>query len=252
MGIDDAEFTNPNGPGRVHVYQATKGGTIDTQTPEAGTFWGDVSQLKKYDMVVLACECAVYPDEKPPATRDAMREYVNAGGRLFASHYHYFWMRDGGADLASTAEWQPDNDNIRGNDYVVDQTFPKGKALADWLVTVGASKSKGTINLGSTPVDVYGVNTNTTQRWIYDPADGGIEASTKYLTFNTPVGSASGSECGRVVFTDLHVSNNNSGEVFPAGCVNKELSVEEKALEFLIYDLSACVQNDSLPPNAPK
>jgi hypothetical protein len=250
VGIDDAEFTNPDGPGSVHVYRGEKGGRIDDATPEATSFWGDPEKLRAYDVVLLACECAVHPESKPEDARAAMRGYVNAGGRLFASHYHYFWLRDGGADLASTAQWQPDNDLLRGNVYAVDTSFPKGDALADWLVTVGASKKKGEIALGATPVDVLGVNPTTSQRWIHEAVDGGT--STKYLTFNTPVGSADGKECGRVVFTDLHVSGTGDGEVFPNGCTTKELSASEKALEFLLYDLSACVQDDSKVPNAPR
>ena len=76
------------------------------------------------------------------------------------------------------------------------------------------------------------------------PSDAGGGPYTKYLTFNTPVGKPAAEQCGRTVFTDLHVSNNDDGKVFPEGCKNKELTVAERVIEFLLYDLSACVQDD--------
>ena len=88
------------------------------------------------------------------------------------------------------------------------------------------------------------------------------------MTFNTPVEAAADAQCGRVVHTDIHVkaapaapgeSKDKSdpgtgGTPFPTGCTSVTLSAQEKALEFLFFDLSACVQPDTdrpVPPPVP-
>jgi hypothetical protein len=87
----------------------------------------------------------------------------------------------------------------------------------------------------------------------------------QYMTFNTPVGAAADAQCGRAVFTSIHLNaadapagdNEDFSQPttpFPEGCVGRTLSAQEKALEFLFFDLSACVQPDTdrpVPPPVP-
>lgn len=65
-------------------------------------------------------------------------------------------------------------------------------------------------------------------------------------------------QCGRVVYTDLHVvsvANDSSDQdtPFPHGCTAPKpaLTAQEKALEFMFFDLSSCVQPERNIPTPP-
>ena len=76
------------------------------------------------------------------------------------------------------------------------------------------------------------------------------------FSFATPIGgtglpadSGTSTYCGKVLFTDLHTSGSPSASV-PGPCPTT-LTAQQKALEYLFFDLSACVSGTSLPPSPP-
>jgi hypothetical protein len=79
----------------------------------------------------------------------------------------------------------------------------------------------------------------------------------EYLTFNAPIGVPEAQQCGRAVFSDLHVSTSGAtgkdspGLPFPTGCQVRDLTAQEKAIEFLLFDLTSCVQSDDKVPEPP-
>ena len=55
IGIDTNEFTDPNGTGRINFYQASSAGagaTISGATPKDTALFGDLNQMKKYDLII--------------------------------------------------------------------------------------------------------------------------------------------------------------------------------------------------------
>ena len=164
--------------------------------------------------------------------------------------------------------------------------FPKGAALTSWLTT---TKAYGTNGVAADEVAIQApafdsqVNTNDTdsQPWAtYDPAsymtgapgyEQGLTAhQTAYFSFNTPVDAKATTDggappyCGRVVFTGLHVGaaamdtttnpTTNDYQLPTATTCSPtpgNLSPQEKILEFMLFDLSACVVSDTIAPPPP-
>ena len=249
MGIDLAEMTLPIAPGRVHVYRANG---VDTSPPTAlaNTLWNSLDTLKKYDIVMLPCEGAAIP--KPgPDTNIAL--YTNAGGRLFTTHYGYTWLDQGNRAFASTGTFAPEKASglTASRDFSVDTSFPKGMAFAEWLENVGASTTRGTLSVSEWRHDLDAEKSPPSQRWVYGPTTAG--PSVQHMTFNTPLNATEDRKCGRVVYSDFHVSANaqTTSSIFPASCKTGDLSAQEKALEFMFFDLSSCIQNDKDPPKPP-
>ena len=263
MGIDTSEFTRPDSTGRVHMYVTPQGSPpplqLDGGSPPAASLWSDAGTLSRYDVVLLPCEGSEY--RKPDAGIQNLVNYTSAGGRLFVTHYSYVWTAFN-APYNSVANWVPDapqnHDPPDPFNGLIDTTFPKGLAFQDWLSNVGALDG-GTLLIREPRDDVGPVNLDAGTRWVYGPNPNNTTTpvTTQHLTWNTPIfpppqadGDA-GVECGRVVFSDFHVTAagllNNKGQ-FPSSCASGALTPQEKALIFMLFDVSSCVQDDHKPP----
>ena len=273
IGIDDSEFVAPgSATGHIHVYAGQGGSNVTGGNTWQDTYqwWTDSKRLLQYDIVFDACDCAPYDRNQAGGSGDAyaaMHAYLNGGGRLFATHFYYNWFTPGTgpADFQGVANWCVGaslggtcGTGVGGvSSYFVDTTFPKGKAFGDWLQAEGVTSTPGVIALDETQADltndVSTVNAGAT-RWIYQAAARNDPSYlSKYLTFNTPVGSQPDQQCGRAVFSEFHLSDFSNGAAFPAECTTAGPHTNnEAALEFLFFDLSSCVQDDSQPPQPPK
>ena len=110
IGVADSEFTPENGAGHVNFFSGYKGTAKYKSTMNGGaafgaaaTFWADVNNLRKYDVVLLSCEGTEMPSNKPAAALQAMQDYLNTGGRVFASHWHNYWLEKGPAPFPTVA-----------------------------------------------------------------------------------------------------------------------------------------------------
>jgi hypothetical protein len=244
VGISDSEFTTDTGGGRVHLFAgfegtssfaASHGGAAFTA---ASPWWDSLSNLAKYDVVLHSCDGTEMPANKNAAALQALRTYADMGGRVFATHWHNYWFEKG--PWSGLATFAHRADLATYSTATIDTSFAEGRALADWMLKVGGSSVLGEVALagGKHTVDAVG----SARRWIYSAQP----ASVQVMDALTPLG---GPACGRVVFSDIHVSsrggdpNNDDSDVskpFPTGCVSPELSAQEKALEFMLFDLSSC------------
>ena len=209
--------------------------------------------------------------------------YAWFGGPI-GTMQNYSAPPDWGSNLANwTVDMDLGNGPVGG---VIDTTlngttnpFPKGVVLKQWLAGVGAL---GTDGVPATDLAIYQPRYNAvvvaadkpSQPWITSDSatlkgggDGGTSPQTMYFSFDTPVNAPSGPNgpqyCGRAVFSDLHVAGNpmtndtgnalgifgGGGQPPPGGCdATADLSPQEKALEFMLFDLSSCVVPDSVAP----
>jgi hypothetical protein len=259
IGVDESEFGTTAGPGRVHLYAGYDAPTTmanGTSLPDANDLWADADLLNGYDMMLLSCE----GNDNVSRTAEQftnVHDFADNGGRIFGSHWHHGWINPEYhpypevVDFSSGAHgFDPPEVPITVS---VDTSFPKGAAFASWLMNVGASTTHALIDVRGAEHSVDTVVEGAAQRWIYgqDPERNNSDML-QYFSFNTPVGEP---ECGRMVFSDLHVSagpGTDSGkEPFPMGCREADLTPQEKALEFMIFDLSSCVQPDTAEPEPP-
>jgi hypothetical protein len=298
IGLPESEYVaGAGGSGHIHVFAGGQtfqitfppmppgpGGMAEQPgmagaPPSYQSLWDKVDDLMPYDITLLSCEGAETYNANPAA----LEQYLNAGGRAFASHFHYAWF--GGPintmqSYSAPADWgnnlatwsydlgMDDNSAIGGavvqtlNGY--SQPFAKGVALQQWLMNVGALGQSG---VPANDLSIYQPRYNAvvapankaSQPWI--TSDTGMAGQTMYFSFDTPVNnnppppgpdpSGGPAYCGRAVFSDLHVGGDPAtmdSMQPPSGCSATDLSPQEKALEFMLFDLSSCVIPDNVTP----
>jgi hypothetical protein len=276
IGLDDSEFGGAGSDARVHLYAggSTAPDTATSAFAAGGAFapatdlWGSVDALKKYDIVMLSCEGGELPADKPVSARQALYDYATVGGRVFSSHYHHYWFSNSPvAEVKGIASWTNDftcqggacpSEAEPAKDVTVNATvntsFQKGASMKEWLKNTGSLLGPGdTLPIQEARHNVAAVTANALS-WmtIQNPAAGDKTAH-EYVSFNTPVGASEDKVCGRVVYSDLHVgAGDETGPAFPAGCATADLTPQQKALEFMLFDLASCVQRDDRPTVLPK
>jgi hypothetical protein len=288
VGVDPNEYVGgPGGTGHIHIFTGDNGATTQPPAPTASGMgrrgavtgmgmWDTKDDLMKYDIAILSCE----GHETTNMNQQALFDYAAAGGRVFASHFHYAWFNNGPfAAPPALATWTPGANAMAPNGTYVGgviqttlangQPFYKGQALKTWLGNVGALGQNGvpagelSIDEAKHNADVAAANTPSTAWIVADPA-AMPPGATQYFSFDTPLNVAPAQQCGRVVFSDLHVGSasmdyngtagGNNGVVngvVPGGCVMADLSPQEKALEFMLFDLSACIVPNTQMPTPP-
>jgi hypothetical protein len=267
IGVDLAEFTPGGQPGSVELYYSDlANATEDTgrmrfdgetaALPNIDTLLSDYAAMQSYDMILMSCEGGDDRYDPPNLEhRENLHRYANEGGRLFGGHFHNGVidnreLPDDYPEFPEVVEFADGREDIEPTLFTasVNVGFDKGRALADWLVNVGGSTTRGEIAINDSERTVVGTRDSSAVSWIDASSSQGDAAL--YYGFPTPV---DGPACGRMVFTDVHVASGtgDSGkEIFPS--CSEELSPQQLALAFLIFDLASCVQpSESAPPPPP-
>jgi hypothetical protein len=258
VGIDRSEFgVSGDDKAVTFYYTAGAGGPFGMQ--HARKLWDDLNELKKYDMVIFSCEGAEeVHTSKDDVSFAAVRDYLDAGGRLFTTHYMYTWYKySPSPEMRLSATF--DGSAMADRTVVLDTSFPKGRALADWLAYVKPDEPYGRIVFAQAYDDYVAINPAAAQVWgrgdQLPPALGPLSLHPRFITTNTPVGRPLTEQCGKGVQLDAHIiSIGATGDVvdstFPDGCKTKP-TAGEHAFSFFFFDLSSCIQKEDAPVEPP-
>jgi len=277
LGISDKEITTDTQSGKIHLFSDT-GATTNAKGVGVSSFlagfgggtgnfndskalWGtatDPGKLNSYDIVILSCEGAQHAETKPQAAMDHLKTYADLGGRVFLSHWHNIWLEGGTQPNTGTkpAVWPSIAtfvDNVDTGDNTVDTidevSNPKGMSFANWMLNVQKSsptRDQVVILNGTGKHTAVSVDPGKAERWVYWQS--GTNQFPQNFQFTTPNEAAPENRCGKVVFSDMHVSaspaKDGSGNIppYPMSCGSATgLSDQEKALAFMFFDISSCV-----------
>lgn len=215
IGIDPDEIRLPGAGARIDYYRYNGKDRYPGSAPAGSLLTSSLSTLKQYDVVLLPCEGR---ENAHNAQAPNLVAYTAAGGRIFTTHYGYAWLAtpvtpgvaSNLTEFFGTASW--DIGRWDFNDPMVasvDQSFPKGIAFAQWLQNVNANTTLGAMRVVEPRHNALNAVVGKSQRWVYgssEVAASGTPDMLLAMTFNTPVNVAEESQCGRVVFSDFHVS----------------------------------------------
>ena len=279
IGVSASEYVGGSAAGgHIHIYSGYRGATTAQGSVQAyQSLWDTQAHLNEHDVVILSCEGQETTGGTPGAPIDAtaqgyLMSYANAGGRVFASHFQYSWLNTGpfSTGASNLATWIPGSQHVDDSQAFfadIDTTlpggapFPEGAALAQWLGLVGA------LTANQLPIwyarnNVQSLNVPPATEWIHLAASATPAPLTpQYFSVDTPLNAGSGAACGRLVYSDLHVSGGpgmnapgvpvdypmqparggTRGGVVPTECADHPLTPQELALEFMLFDLSSCL-----------
>ncbi len=263
LGIDPAEWgiagedkavTFYAGAAYLEVNGLQKFGPHLAQMKDAASLWGKVEELSKYDMAILSCECDELLDEnKPEAAFQAVTDYLARGGRVFGTDYQYVWLRYSSDPKLRSVMNIRGGSRIAENPVKLDTSFPKGKALADWLSVIQPASTYGQVSCQHVFDNFSMPMQPALQVWGSSRTpDVPDETRPRFVTVNTPVGLPPEKQCGRAVDLDAHVTLTAPDVLksYPQDC-GTTLRPGEEVLAFFFFDIASCIQEDTKDPEPP-
>lgn len=257
MGIADGEFGDPGDPAHVHLYRGgdeddPAGAAIGPETPHSLDLYGTLERLQEYDMVVADCEGpsadGTGPNSEAGRFAGNVREYVNRGGRMFASHLSSSWLIGNGNDpyaeataietgLAAAAQWDRNPPNPATGTGLVSSESPNASPrISDftaWLLNENViTEADPSFHIIEPRNQVVTLG-EFSEEFIHcqepepepepEPEDGGVRPGPgpgqpttcdriQQFSFNTPYGAPAEASCGRVAYSGFHVAATEGGD----------------------------------------
>jgi hypothetical protein len=288
IGVEDSQFSNGGGTGRIRFYrdngaQCTDGAGSCTGTtpPYLGTgnaLTASQANIDQYDALIFPCDGSVHNiagnvKNMVLDTASNMNAYTNKGGRAFFTHFSYAWLYN--QQPAINLPWRSTTSSAAVDDpstatrhdaltaVQIDTTFARGAVFAQWLglpavnalsalnpPEIMVAESRWNLNNQAT-----WNNAGPAQRWAFYPNDT-PNSAIMHVTFDTPWNYPPGQQCGRVLYSDFHVttgalagsacvvgtgeSASTSNCSFPDEC-NQDFTAQEKMLAYFLFDTISCL-----------
>ena len=257
IGIDESEFTKPGGGGAVEMYDNSGGGGIfgGGGSTEFEGLLTDANKLNTYNIVFINCTGNTFDMlQNPKAVTDNLYNYVSSGGRLYVTDWSYDYMEqvpqfapyvyyDGGGDMTNPQPVHSAADAADTNDFTATVSDP---TLSQWLQATGTTMGDSLtitdllgdwVLMDSTATDQ---STYPSQTWIHGQTNGADRPLSVTFDYNM---------CGKVLYSSYHTRDPGGGGLgsfgggFPTYCKStaKTMIAQEKVLEYLILQISACV-----------
>jgi len=278
MGVDATDIGGSTGAGdpkRVEIFRFN-GMNTSPAAPAASTLW-TAANISRFTAVIADCPSEGNNPVPNAADRAAVRSFVDAGGRIFVDHWAGDYLLDS-AEFPTTSTWNSTFGTgafpaLPARGRVVTGAIPAQTLLRDWLATpaVNASSDYGTnwIRIDEAranarqPVSgvVNWIGGRMSNDWGAGAPPGNPSNPQNYslsYSFDTPFpggncGAAGGT--GRVIYNGMHVNpSRGTTGTFPGSCnLGLALAPEEKALEYQLFQLTACALGggSTPPPPAP-
>lgn len=286
MGIEDSQFSNPWESGRIRFYR-DNGAWYgqDKLTPSISDLTSTQPNVDQYDALIFPCDGRAHDVASDSKNRvldaaSSTSAYVNKGGRAFFTHFSYGWLYNQQPSInlpwRSTTDVQavdsPSSTTHHDGDarVQIDTSFPRGQTFATWLglpaVDALSRVSPPEITVRESRWDMNDMmtwdNSGPAQRWAFYPSDNEWgQSAVMHVTFDTPWAYPPDKQCGRVLYSDFHVTNaaiegrpcisgsrgspQTTNCVFPGEC-NEDFSAQEKTLAYFMFDMTSCVRPPAL------
>jgi hypothetical protein len=258
--------------------------TSTDYAPAASTLWGSAATLNSYTAVLMPCSgTSSYSYAMSSSDKGRVVAYANAGGRLFADHFSGDPIIRNSSDTnwSRTATWATTTPTATPSGG----TPARGRVLGttgahtdflNWLLQVNAYAMTAPIGLQvdaprqqalDIPNATLSAMATPPIEWIRGQSTNnwsGVPSGNYSLSYSFEAPLIGAPKCGRVIFNGMHVSEDRgpyptTGSSFPSACVTGyALTPEEKALEYQLFQLTACAFTPpplppppSFPPSLP-
>ncbi len=292
VGINSTSSDPSAGPtGRVNLYNGIGNSGVSAPSYYTSTQAVSPSHLESYlmgtgsgtavatgsglfadDYNVLLLPCQADPTNYTSLQGETNAAgFINSGGRIFATHHSAYYI-DNPDNVSSSQDsivyntalaaenWNNGDtgpySNTTNVPVTIDQSFPNGAALAEWLQNLKATTQQGSTTLNYVWNNQSGVDkAYNTLSWATDTTYGDV----MQLSFYAPVCSDGCSQFGQVMYNEYHVDNANesASTVFPNECIDDSasdraksspMSPQELMLEYSLFNMMSFAVPTLTPP----